>query len=468
MIKKCDRIDKMKKVFFFAIASVAMFTSCSSEDALASDEEKTPYQGVATVVVENSDVPIRLSPNANANGGGMRSAILSDPSDMTFELDGLGVFGIAYEKQSSSSLATAIDWTTSGNAFNYCLDNVRANAVKVQKTIIKRDGDGNIIYNEETGEVERIPVVRESDGTLIPEYITDIQWADNLIRYYPMGAWYKYNFYAYYPYENTVISKGSGQVNATMTIDGTTDIIWGRTRPNAEEQGENAYSANYFRVDNNADTIPVLIMNHVLTRFRFKAIAGEPYPTGENVESQGIKIVDIQVHDVPTRVTLAIARQNEATHGWGDSSIPQDTEGTLSQVSSPSVLHLKEDGVALTEYGGYLGSPYTLLNSHNAEHPLYIHTGDNTSDTDVSDGMMVPAGEREYSLTVTMIDRNYDTTHETYTNEVPFKLIPPEGGYLPGRVYWIELTINPRKEISARAVLIPWRDAETGPIGLEF
>ena len=81
---------------------------------------------------------------------------------------------------------------------------------------------------------------------------------------------------------------------------------------------------------------------------------------------------------------------------------------------------------------------------------------------------MLPAGNMSYALTVTMIDSTYDGTESTlFKNEEPFTLVIPEGGYLPGRSYWIELTINPRKEITARATLIPWQEADA-PIGLEF
>ena len=68
-----------------------------------------------------------------------------------------------------------------------------------------------------------------------------------------------------------------------------------------------------------------------------------------------------------------------------------------------------------------------------------------------------------------MIDNTYDANDPTtlFKNEEPFVLVVPDGGYLPGRSYWVELTINPRKEITARATLIPWQEADT-PIGLEF
>ena len=461
---KCDRIDKMKKQFFFGFAIIAMLSACSGEEALVESGEVLNPSAPTNVVVQNSDVEIMLSPNAKPtiSGGTMRGAILSDPSDSTFALDGLGVFGLAYAKQSESSIAEAVNWTTSGNAYNICLNNVLSNAVKVDKKKLSRDGDGNIVYDNGVPVYE---TVYKEDGET-PEKVTEIHWADGLTRYYPMGGWYKYNFYAYYPkVDNARIERANGQLNATMDIDGTTDIIWGRTRPNAVEQAQNAYSASYFRNDDNADTIPILRMKHVLTRFRFKAYAGEPFPTGENVESQGIKIVDIKVHNVPQSVTLAVARQNEATHGW-DTDASTDTEGTLSQMSSTmQELHLKEEGVTQTPYGGYLTNPYALLNSHKTT-PLYINTSNTAEDT-VGDGIMLPAGNMSYALTVTMIDKTYDTEGTLFKNEEPFTLVIPEGGYLPGRSYWIELTINPRKEITARATLIPWQEADA-PIGLEF
>ncbi len=464
MTMKCDRIDKMKKQFFFGFAIIAMLSACSGEEALVESGEVLNPSAPTNVVVQNSDVEIMLSPNAKPtiSGGTMRGAILSDPSDSTFALDGLGVFGLAYAKQSESSIAEAVNWTTSGNAYNICLNNVLSNAVKVDKKKLSRDGDGNIVYDNGVPVYE---TVYKEDGET-PEKVTEIHWADGLTRYYPMGGWYKYNFYAYYPkVDNARIERANGQLNATMDIDGTTDIIWGRTRPNAVEQAQNAYSASYFRNDDNADTIPILRMKHVLTRFRFKAYAGEPFPTGENVESQGIKIVDIKVHNVPQSVTLAVARQNEATHGW-DTDASTDTEGTLSQMSSTmQELHLKEEGVTQTPYGGYLTNPYALLNSHKTT-PLYINTSNTAEDT-VGDGIMLPAGNMSYALTVTMIDKTYDTEGTLFKNEEPFTLVIPEGGYLPGRSYWIELTINPRKEITARATLIPWQEADA-PIGLEF
>ena len=114
MTMKCDRIDKMKKQLFFGFAIIAMLSACSGEEALVESGEVLNPSDPTNVVVQNSDVEIMLSPNAKPtiSGGTMRGAILSDPSDSTFALDGLGVFGLAYAKQSESSIAEAILYMT--------------------------------------------------------------------------------------------------------------------------------------------------------------------------------------------------------------------------------------------------------------------------------------------------------------------------------------------------------------------
>lgn len=466
------RNDMKSKFMILGCAVASLFAACSSEDSLvASPNELDPNNpNSPNVVVQNSNIPISLSPDPQINTVGakadlMRSAILSDPSDSTFTLTKMSVFGLAYAKQDPNSIATEPNWANGG--FNYCLDNVEYKAEKEEKRRVIRDSQGHILYDTD-GITPLMETVLKDDG-VTPQMVTVLKPEDDKVRYYPMGGWYKYNFYAFYPRyraNNTAyaISKTSNSISAELDIDGTTDILWGRTRPNLAARDLNAYSANYFGQEANIDTVPVIRMKHVLTRFRFKAVAGPSFPSGESVQGQGIKIVDVAVSNVPRTVTLTIANLSEAAgNGW-DEDFSSTVEGTYPTVSATTQnLQLKETDTQT--YGGYLTEPYALQNIHTSINPRYLNTS-NTSE-DIGDGIMLPAGNRDYYLTVSMIDNHYTGDEDIFKNDEPFLLAAPEGGYLPGRSYWIELTINPRKEITARATLIPWQEADA-PIGLEF
>lgn len=138
--------------------------------------------------------------------------------------------------------------------------------------------------------------------------------------YYPMTSWFGYDFYGYHPYSNTY-SRTSDSVYVDMTIDGTQDVIWGRSEiPNFGELTSNIelqdklskcyYSARYFR--NHPQDVEAAHMKfeHKLTRFRFFVYPGANKEGAEDKlydEAAALCIKEIRLNKVEDKLRLVVA-----------------------------------------------------------------------------------------------------------------------------------------------------------------
>ena len=202
---------------------MALMSSCSSDSA-----DDAPSIDTSKVKVENSDVEIHLSTSSVRT----RASVDSD-DDGSFSLDSMGVFCLAKADLNINPVELPINWSryVSNDHWSIWMDNVKSNAVK-----------------DATG--------------------TSIKWADSTAVYmYPTGNWHSYDFYAYYPHQPYTDVNGE-VVSATINLDGTQDIIWGRT----SSDDQYAYSAKYFRTQGAQS--PALSMSHRLMRITFSIVAG--------------------------------------------------------------------------------------------------------------------------------------------------------------------------------------------------
>lgn len=236
-----------------------------------SDEE-----GVTPLTSDDRAVEIRLS---LAETAAMRAAIENDDN---FTIDGsdgsLGVFCLSATKneQITGAVIPEIDWTVSNSAVsknNVCMNNVAA---------MVRDGE--------------------------------ISW--NGRYYYPMGGWYSYRFYGYYPRMASPVATGRA-LTVDYVLDGSQDVIWGRT-------SYDGYCAAYFA---SASTdIPQLALKHCLTRLKFKAVLTD------EAAARGIQVTNIRIVNVPTHQTLTIAdRANPEREG---KLTPTDNTKSVISLSS--------------------------------------------------------------------------------------------------------------------------------------
>lgn len=438
------------KFLILGLAVVSVLSSCTSDDILAQDDFESEVMDTTNVVVKSSDYEIRLSNNGGSNS--MRAILESDENKLfsTVGLDGnMGIFCLSYKTMSTS--APPLNWdhsNTNTKKYNAWLNNVEANA-RIEDVEIE-------------GKSTQITRIRWSNNGTID---------DEKKYYYPMGGWYQYALYGYYPrVDDNQITLLSSSAVAKMTIDGTQDVIWGKTEITDAQEADYAYSAKYFYTKDgeHAEEIPNLEMKHALTRLRFKVVAGARYSDEETVEKQGIKILDVSVVDVQPTINLTIAQRGAGA-----------TEGAVSPTGTTTTdfyLHDANEGTGVSYNPPTGGSRtsllvpgekdrYRILDSHDDENPLYlgavlVHDDDSGKELPTGDGIMLPpkgayATAGTYSIRVTMTDN----TGEIFEHVEPIALEKPGEGFLAGKAYWVQIKVNARKEITLQATLAPWEES---------
>lgn len=240
-------------------ASVLMLPGCSNEDGMGLEGGND----LPVYVAGDSEVEILLGSKTESSVTVNKRAALEGNSD----IEDLGVFCLAREKQDINEGAYDINWFDEEENWSGCL----MQNVKAVKT-------GN-----------------------------DVAWADpSKHYYYPISQFYRYDFFGYYPYvEGGNISMTDNRVRVTYALDGTTDVIWGR----ATSDEPHAYSAAYFRQPGNEGKYPLLDLKHVLVRLKFQVKPGAQIEGGDEVASamEDYAVAKVQVVNVPATGILTVA-----------------------------------------------------------------------------------------------------------------------------------------------------------------
>lgn len=207
-----------KHIFLMGMAAAMLMTSCTNEDDLAGGSNNQRL---------NSDVPIVLSAGQQAN---KTRASLGNVDPATGTYDGtfdtpadknLGFFCLATGKIAAKQ---DITWKAGFDNPNFLwLENIQAKAVTTDDLDLGRRVTDLTLY--------------DANGGTTPT-----------LHYYPMGSQYSYTFYGYYPYSTNVAHNGNKYSVKVTGLDGTTDLIWGKSfvDPNDLDK-EDAYSAKYLR-----------------------------------------------------------------------------------------------------------------------------------------------------------------------------------------------------------------------------
>ena len=277
-----------KHIFLMGMAAAMFMTSCTNEDDLAGGSNNQRL---------NSDVPIVLSAGQQAN---KTRASLGNVDAATGKYDGtfdtpadknLGFFCLATGKIAAKQ---DITWQTGFDNPNFLwLENIQAKAVTTDDAYLGK-------------RVTDLTLFDENGGT------------NETKHYYPMGSQYSYTFYGYYPYSANVVHDGNKYSVKVTGLDGTTDLIWGKSfvDPNDPDK-EDAYSAKYLRdkkkrVENNGETWnekthkenrPQLTFVHKLMKFNIILQKG----SGENTRVAKLGIKSAKLLNVADAGTLTIA-----------------------------------------------------------------------------------------------------------------------------------------------------------------
>lgn len=394
---------RMKNSIFMlaAAASLLALGGCSSDEPvlLPAGEGES---GSADVEVITTPVEIRLGmPGANF----VTRAAFEDDED---EFD-MGVFCLAREKQNVNNSGQDISWwdTTVDPLFSstFCL----LNNVESTKS-------GN-----------------------------NITWVDGQRRYYPFTQFYSYDFYAYYPYvdyeeeENTIDTTTVGRVVVNyQSIDGKTDILWGR----ATSAEQYAYSAKYFRQPGNQSVVPSVQLDHMLTRLKFQVVPGESFVgSGDYSAASSMVITGLKVKDVVKNVTLLVADYDR------DHANEQGSE-TILGTDEPDRLSPTDDEVQTLELCGADGEPFA---------PVTVSDNPAEARQLGESFLLFPASK--YVLEISL--RN--TNNTVFQQDHPLELISPSGMFNAGCQYTITIEVHGPKEVNIKAQLTPWQDPGLTP-----
>jgi hypothetical protein len=374
-----------KKISIWGLAIAALFASCSNDDNVSG--------GNIDHNIGNSDVKIKL---ATGSGASTRASIESDEFG-TFEANGLGIFCLAKGSLGVNPTELPIDWTPGVEATEYSvwMDNVESDAV----------------YNEDTTS-------------------TDIVWTDGITRYYPTGNWHSYRFYGYYPYQSSINATAT-QRNVDFVIDGTQDIIWGKTDVSDDSL---AYCAKFFRDPIYKDVTPSITFKHKLMRFTFSTVPGVD-GNGSIEPALKMGIESIAIKSVPTTANLIIADK----------------------------ANKENEGVITFDWNNNL-SDFTLLEAD--DQPLGADYWVQSTETRIGGGILLPVPvdpNFRYYVDVVLKDKSGNIFQPEHPME-----IRNSQEFEEGKSYNIRMTINGPKEIEVKATLNAWIEDDKTIGGLEF
>jgi hypothetical protein len=383
---------------------VAFLTSCSSDDERVRQSED--------ILFGNSDVEVKLS---SASGGGLTRASVESEDNGLFELDHIGIYMLGTFMQSTNPDERPIDWRLDYNRYASWITNVESQAV----------------FNADTTR-------------------TDIRWKDGQTRWYPVGNWYSYRFYGYYPrVEDEVITTEEKRVTVNYyNLDGKTDIIWGRSACADPDDPKEMYrySARYFRQMGYSEKYPEIAFQHKLMRIQFyiQGLSDPNLPEGHQFDPANEMIIDtIIVKDVPTVASLILADLDDNTNdgkmlydwtSWlGDMGVVGENDGTFikEQIQNDSLIKV--------------GQPLLLP---------------------VPDAEAASVGYTKYGVEIRL--RNLDGV--LFDHEKPIELKRRDDvEFEAGKTYRVILKIAGPKQVSVRATLAPWEyeDDELNPLTIQ-
>jgi len=386
------------KKFYLPILTAVMLTACSADDEASKTE---------TVNLDNSPVQIRLSV---MRGHQTRSSIESN-DDGLFKLDGLGIFMLATDIQTTNPEEDPITWKFGSNAYEPNSDYTNPWAVWMENVA------ANAVMDDENAPTR-----------------TDIVWCDNITRWYPVGNWYSYRFYGYYPrveMDQIEVTDTRRCVNYTG-LDGTKDIIWGTSAGadmnNSKEKYR--YSGRYFRQLGYADKNPEIAFEHKMMRLQF-CIQGVPDENADEADkflAANDMIIDtIIVEKVPTVASLIIADIDSTKNG---------------KISYDWVNNLAPLGVIGQNDGVFVKEQIQNDSIIKVGQPILLP---------VLDADATAANYIKYKIIV----RLKNTSGDMFNHEKPIEL-RMNNTYQPGKSYRVVLQIAGPKQVTASATLRPW------------
>lgn len=363
----------MKSVSYIGAvaASLLMLHSCSNEEAWQVEQVPAVY------VPGDSEVEIKLGAGSTSlSADEVRAAVVGDA-----DLDRMGIFCLAKAKQDINLAAPDITWFDKTVNWSSCLmNNVEA----------RKEGQ-------------------------------TISWLADENYFYPISQFYSYDFYGYYPYvgAESALAYGVNSVRVSYTLDGTQDLIWGR----ATSTNPYAYSAKFFREEQNKDVVPQLDLKHLLTRLEFFVKPGADTEDGSTtIGASNMEVLSIQVLDVPTQVDMVVADFSRLDMELGDRL---------------ELRSMERDSCTLRDADGSVAAPLAV-------------GSDLTASVRMGESMLLYP-ESEYLVRVKLRNTLTGNVFETEN-----RLMIQSGSFRAGTSYKVTITVHDARLIGLQATLAPW------------
>lgn len=261
-----------KYLFFLGLTGMTLLSACNSDELGADNPSLRSSEEERSLIVEagkNSDIPITFGAIGVNHNVITRAPIELDENNLfeTTPNNYMGVFCLATDKQEGApSFVGDVVWNDPNNIANW-----------------KVNVPAKITINGTSSEVKFLDPTTLSDPT-----------PDEKPCYYPLGNWYHYNFYAYYPRipDENAIHVGANSVIVDFEINGKQDIIWGQTTPPNNQAG---YSYKYFRENGSAEA-PQYGFSHKLAQLIFKVKS-----------TTDVKVESLTLQNVCCNLSLVVA-----------------------------------------------------------------------------------------------------------------------------------------------------------------
>lgn len=467
-----------KSLYIMALAAATLLTGCSTGDAALDLEEGIPATAeqqqpgsIFTSATSDSEIPIELGFGSQSL---TRGPLDSEVGTGLFETPSgqyLGIFGLAQQPQPIAEPthpgpvdANSIDWVANPDGLMTLMTLNHPASVTIVDAGLRL---GTITTSTRVSQVKFL-----NPSTKDPQ-----------TYYYPMGGWYNYYFYGYYPRQESGVNATANKITVDFTLDGTQDIIWGKAQPYTDAENPqfpvsdltSGYNARYFREKASSgvtdqNVLPHLQLKHSLTMVKFFVICDDAEGYGDYVTDQdpvNFQLAGMTIDRMPVKWTLTVAdragasdNETETTEGKltltdpdaadllntpiyihkDDDSDPFDSD---QRINIPLCTNPESSSVLRSEavYVGYAMIPTTDMIVANLEaigNAMGDHDGQNLKN---------PFVKLKFYLNGVEVDADSPVTHKIGGDDLNLE---------KGKIYNVYLKVKVPDALSARATLSPW------------
>ena len=265
--------------------------------------------------------------------------------------------------------------------------------------------------------------------------------------YYPITSWYAYDFYGYHPYQEdgfamTQYATGKYRITVDFDIDGTKDILWGRS--DIIEGNDYAYSAKYFRTS--GEDAAHMTFYHKLAQFRFYLVPTKDQEAEDDGFGgiAGLYLKKVTMHSVATKVQMLLADSDQGNQG---------------NVGNVTAISAKNQDIPLKDENGveFEKVPFETVLSADG-----VVTGRKVR---VGDCIMLCPFDNEYLMSIVLCD---DEGNE-YHSEKKMSITLSDGSpFQPGKIYNININATGVTNIALNATVEDWEEVDDDNLNFDI